>query len=50
MEASGEGIGMADYLIEGICLARDAVLLTRSRKHFEKVPGLALGFVTDSAE
>ena len=40
LEQRGEGIGMADYLIAGICLARSAVLLTRNRKHFERVAGL----------
>jgi tRNA(fMet)-specific endonuclease VapC len=42
LEAHGEGIGMADYLIAGICLARRATLLTKNRKHFERVPGLVL--------
>jgi tRNA(fMet)-specific endonuclease VapC len=43
LEASGTPIGMADYLIAGICLARSAILLTRSRAHFERVAGLSLG-------
>lgn len=43
LEAEGRPIGMADYLIAGICLARSAVLLTRNRAHFERVDGLALG-------
>jgi predicted nucleic acid-binding protein len=42
LEARGEGVGMADYLIAGICLARRATLLTKNRKHFERVPGLLL--------
>ncbi len=42
LEAQGTSIGMADYLIAGICLARSATLLTRNRRHFEKVPGLLL--------
>jgi tRNA(fMet)-specific endonuclease VapC len=42
LEAKGEGIGMADYLIAGICLARRAVLLTRNRRHFARVPSLTL--------
>ena len=42
MEASGSGIGMADYLIAGTCLARSATLFTRNRAHFKKVPGLTL--------
>jgi len=43
LEAQGETIGMADYLIAGICLERSAILLTRNRGHFERVPGLSLG-------
>lgn len=42
LEAAGSGIGMADYLIAGICLTRSASLLTRNLKHFERVPGLSL--------
>jgi tRNA(fMet)-specific endonuclease VapC len=42
LEARGTPIGMADYLIAGICLARSAVLLTRNGQHFERVPGLRL--------
>ena len=38
----GRSIGMTDYLIAGICIARAAALLTRNRAHFERVPGLAL--------
>ena len=43
LEARGEKIGMADYLIAAICLERDGVLLTRNRAHFERVPGLPIG-------
>ncbi|RLB55603.1 MAG: type II toxin-antitoxin system VapC family toxin [Deltaproteobacteria bacterium] len=43
LESEGLGIGMADYLIAGICLERDLVLLTRNRQHFERIAGLALG-------
>jgi predicted nucleic acid-binding protein len=42
LEAQGASIGMADYLIAGICLAHSATLLTRNRRHFERVPGLLL--------
>lgn len=42
LEAGGNGIGTADYLIAGICLRRSCSLLTRNREHFERVPGLAL--------
>lgn len=42
LEADGAPIGMADYLIAGICLSRSAVLFTRNRGHFEHVVGLEL--------
>jgi tRNA(fMet)-specific endonuclease VapC len=35
-------IGPTDSLVAGICISRGAALLTRNRKHFERVPGLAL--------
>jgi predicted nucleic acid-binding protein len=34
---------MADSLIAGIVVAHSGVLLTRNRRHFERVPGLSLG-------
>ena len=43
LEAQGAAIGMADYLIAGICRTRAAILLTRNRRHFERVPLLRLG-------
>ena len=43
LEKLGQPIGMADYLIAGICLSHAAVLLTRNTAHFERVPGLELG-------
>lgn len=43
LESRGSPIGMADYLIAGICLSRSAVLLTRNRTHFDRVEGLELG-------
>jgi predicted nucleic acid-binding protein len=43
LEDGGQAIGMADYLIAGICIARSAVLVTRNRRHFERVSGLVLG-------
>lgn len=46
LEGQGNGIGMADYLIAGICVCQNALLLTRNREHFERVPGLALGSLT----
>ena len=39
---SGAAIGMADSLIAGIALARQAELLTRNRRHFDRVRGLRL--------
>jgi tRNA(fMet)-specific endonuclease VapC len=42
VESEGQPIGMADYLIAGICVAADGVLLTRNRKHFERIKGLKL--------
>jgi len=42
VEAQGQPIGMADYLIAGVCLANDGLLLTRNRRHFERVQGLRL--------
>ena len=40
LERDGAGIGMADSLIAGIVLLHDGILLTRNRRHFERVPGL----------
>ncbi len=42
LEAKGEKIGMADYLIAGICLEQSASLLTRNLSHFRRIPGLSL--------
>jgi len=42
LERSGIGIGMGDSLIAGIALARGATLLTRNKRHFDRVPGLPL--------
>ena len=38
----GASIGMADSLIAGIVLSHGATLLTRNRRHFERVSGLRL--------
>ena len=40
LESVGKGLAMADYLIAGICVSRSAILLTRNRAHFDRVPGL----------
>ena len=45
LEKDGHGIGMGDSLIAGIVLAANGVLLTRNRRHFERVEGLRLGDV-----
>ena len=42
LEARGEGIGMADSLIAGTVIRHSGTLLTRNRRHFERVDGLAL--------
>lgn len=42
LESQEQGIGMADYLIAGVCLANGGVLLTRNMDHFGRVPELKL--------
>lgn len=42
LERRGQGIGVADYLIAGVCIAHGLPLLTRNVAHFRRVPGLAL--------
>lgn len=42
LERTGEPIGMADSLIAGIALVHGAALLTRNRRHFERIPALRL--------
>jgi tRNA(fMet)-specific endonuclease VapC len=42
LEKQGKGIGMADYLIAGICKAHDHVLLTRNLAHFQRLVSLGL--------
>ena len=43
LERAGEAVGMADSLIAGVVLARGGTLLTRNRRHFERIPELQLG-------
>ena len=50
LESRGEGIGLADYLIAGICLSRNALLLTRNRGHFQRVQGLHLARLAESCD
>jgi tRNA(fMet)-specific endonuclease VapC len=42
LERSGSTIGMADSLIAGIVTTNGGTLLTRNRRHFERVPGIRL--------
>ena len=42
LDRAGQAIGEADSLIAGVCLERGLPLLTRNRRHFERVPGLGL--------
>lgn len=42
LESAGLAIGMADSLIAGVALSQGAVLLTRNRRHFDRVVGLKL--------
>ncbi|MBI1862155.1 MAG: type II toxin-antitoxin system VapC family toxin [Deltaproteobacteria bacterium] len=42
LEQKGTTIGMADSLIAGICLEQGKPLLTRNKKHFQRVPDLQL--------
>ena len=44
---AGQTIGMADSLIAGIALAQGRILLTRNRRHFERVSGLELAELSD---
>jgi tRNA(fMet)-specific endonuclease VapC len=37
-----QDIGVADCLVAGICLTHGAILLTRNRDHFSRVPNLTL--------
>lgn len=46
LEDKNATIGMADSLIAGICLERDGVLITRNKKHFERVSGLKFSHST----
>jgi tRNA(fMet)-specific endonuclease VapC len=45
LERDGRAIGMGDSLIAGITVANKGILLTRNRRHFERVPGLSLGTI-----
>jgi tRNA(fMet)-specific endonuclease VapC len=43
LESQGAGIGMADYLIAGVCLDKGGTLLTRNLAHFVRVQNLNIG-------
>jgi tRNA(fMet)-specific endonuclease VapC len=42
LQARGEPIGMGDCLIAGIVLEHGGTLMTRNRRHFERVEGLRI--------
>ena len=42
LERSGSPIGMADSLIAGIVISNGGTLLTRNRRHFERIPDMRL--------
>ena len=46
LEEKGIGIGMADSLVAGIVVLHKGRLLTRNRRHFERVQGLLLADVS----
>lgn len=45
LERAGTPIGMGDSLIAGIVKTRRGLLLTRNRRHFDKVDGLSLSLL-----
>ncbi len=42
LERAGQSIGMANSLIAGIVASNGGTLLTRNRRHFERIPGITL--------
>ncbi len=42
LERAGQRLADADLLIGSICLARAAVLVTGNRRHYQRIPGLAI--------
>lgn len=42
LERAGNAVGMADSLIAGIVISQGGSLLTRNRRHFERIPGIRL--------
>jgi tRNA(fMet)-specific endonuclease VapC len=47
LDSEGKTIGMADSLIAGITLENQGVLLTRNKKHFDRVKGLNISNTTE---
>ena len=43
--SDGSDIGIGDSLIAGMVLVHRGILLTRNRRHFERVPELSLGTI-----
>lgn len=48
LERTGTTIGMADSIIAGIALDHGAILITRNRRHYQRVPGLKVSGLWDS--
>jgi len=46
LDRRGEGIGIPDTLIAGICIAEKVPLLTLNAKHFSKIDELRLINIT----
>ncbi len=42
LRQNGEGIDIRDALQAGICLDANRLLITRNRRHFDRVPGLSV--------
>jgi len=42
LDEKGEGIGIPDTLIAGICISNQVPLLTLNKKHFSRITGLKL--------
>ncbi|MDA2934193.1 type II toxin-antitoxin system VapC family toxin [Acidobacteria bacterium AH-259-D05] len=46
LQKKGQDIGMGDSLIAGIVISHGAMLLTRNRRHFERIPELQLASIS----
>ncbi len=47
LERQGQKLATADSLIAAICVVNRGVLLTRNRSHFERIPKLTLGTLSE---